>query len=84
MHSENLKLFICYSMYNYTSPDEHGPIRTALTDVTLVLKKKLQYYKQIRSTLSTKEPNWYQNVDTKPSINQKIINLMKPHLMQIG
>ena len=52
---------------HYTSRDEHVPIRTVLTDVTFVFKKKLRYYKEIRLTLSTKEPNLYQNTDRKPS-----------------
>ena len=52
---------------HYTSRDEHGPIRTVLTDVTFVRKKKLRYYKEIRLTLSTKERKLYQNADRKPS-----------------
>ena len=84
MNSENLRLFICYCIYNYTARDEHGSIRTVLTDVTFVYEKKLRYHKQIRLTLSTKEPKSYQNVDTKPTINQEIIYLMKPHLTQIS
>ena len=69
--------------------EKHGPIRTVLTNVksprlvTFVWKKKVRYYEQIRLTLSTKEPKLYRNVDSKPNINQKIFNLMKPHLMQI-
>ena len=39
MNSENLGLFICYCIYNYTSRDEHSPIKTALTDVTFVKEK---------------------------------------------
>ena len=42
MNSENLSLFICCSIYNYTSRDERGPIRTVLTDVTyLCLEEKI-------------------------------------------
>ena len=52
MNSDDLSLFMCYSIYSYTLRDEHGPIRAALTDVTFVKKKKWPYYKQIRLTLS--------------------------------
>ena len=51
----------------YTSLDEHGPIITVPTNVTFVWKKKLQYYNEIRFTLSTTGPKLYKNVDTKPS-----------------
>ena len=53
MNCKNLRLVICYSIYGCTLRDEHSPIRTVLTDVTLVYKKKLQYCKQIRLTVNT-------------------------------
>ena len=31
MNSENLRLFICYSIYNSILRDEHGSIKTILT-----------------------------------------------------
>ena len=52
MNSENLRLFICYCTYNYSSRDEHGPIRTVPTDATFVQKKKFRYYTQILLTHS--------------------------------
>ena len=56
---------------HYISQNEHIPIRTVQTDVTFVWKKKLRYYKEIRLTLSTKEPKLYQNADRKPSKPKK-------------
>ena len=41
MISENLKLFICYCIYNYTLRDEHSPIGTVLTGVTFFLEEKI-------------------------------------------
>ena len=57
---------------HHTSRDEHIIIRTVQTDVTFVWKKKLRYYKEIRLTLSTKEPKLYQNADKKPSKPKKL------------
>ena len=62
----------------YTSLDEHGPIRTVLTNVTFVWKKKIAILQEnpvytlnhrTKITLSTTEPNTKpnKNVDTKPS-----------------
>ena len=65
MNSENLRLFICLlyiQLYitRQARPYQNGSNRCDRT-------KKLRCYKQIRLTLSTKETNLYQNVDTKPS-----------------
>ena len=68
---------------HYTSRDEHDPIRTVLTNVTFVWKKNCDTTRKSGKHSQPKNQNCTK-MSTQSQINQEIINLIKPHLKQIG